>query len=96
MLVVKLVLYYAFFVFWLLLSARFIIELVRAFARDWRPGGGVAVVLETIYTVTDPPVRVARRMIPMVRIGGMGLDLSIMVLLLLAFIGMRVALSLPG
>ena len=47
--------------------------------------------LETIYTVTDPPVRLLRRVIPVVRIGGVGLDLSIMVLLLVVFILMQVA-----
>ena len=79
---VWLVVWYVLFVFWLLLTARIVIELVRAFAREWHPAGGVAVTLETIYTVTDPPVRLFRRIIPMVRIGGLGLDLSIMVLLL--------------
>ncbi|MCP3797750.1 YggT family protein [Allokutzneria sp. A3M-2-11 16] len=88
------VLYYLLFFFWLLLTARVVVELVRAFAREWRPAGGVAVTLETIYTVTDPPVRAARRVIPMVRIGGVGLDLSIMVLLLVVFILMR--LVSPG
>jgi YggT family protein len=71
------VLYYVLFFFWLLL--------VRAFARDWRPAGGVAVSLEAVYTVTDPPVKALRRVIPMVRIGSRGLDLSIMVLLLVVF-----------
>lgn len=84
------VLYYALFFFWLLLTARIVVELVRAFARDWRPAGGVAVSLETVYTVTDPPVKALRRVIPMVRVGRVGLDLSIMVLLLLVFILMRV------
>nr|WP_281361266.1 YggT family protein [Actinopolyspora biskrensis] len=79
------------FFFWLLLIARIVVELVRAFARDWRPGGGVAIVLETIYTVTDPPVRLLRRVIPTVRIGNVGLDLSIMVLLLVVYILMRLA-----
>lgn len=79
------------FAFWLLLTARVVVELVRAFAREWRPVGGVAVTLETIYTVTDPPVRLVRRVIPMVRIGGVGLDLSIMVLLLVVFIAMQLA-----
>jgi YggT family protein len=79
------------FAFWLLLTARVVVELVRAFAREWRPAGGVAVTLETIYTVTDPPVRLVRRVIPMVRIGGVGLDLSIMVLLLVVFIAMQLA-----
>ena len=86
---VRLVLYYLLFAFWLLLTARVVAELVRAFAREWRPAGGVAVTLESIYTVTDPPVRLARRVIPMVRIGGVGLDVSIMVLLLVVFILMR-------
>ena len=83
------VLYYALFFFWLLLTARIVVELVRAFARDWRPAGGVAVSLETVYTVTDPPVRALRRIIPIVRVGRVGLDLSIMVLLLVVFILMR-------
>jgi len=91
---VRLVLYWVLFVFWLFLTARVVVELVRAFAREWRPAGGVAVTLETIYTVTDPPVRLVRRLIPMVRIGGVGLDLSIMVLLLVVFIAMR--LAYPG
>jgi YggT family protein len=86
---VRLVLYYILFAFWLLLTARVVAELVRAFAREWRPAGGVAVTLESIYTVTDPPVRLVRRVIPMVRIGGVGLDVSIMVLLLVVFILMR-------
>lgn len=85
----RLVLYYILFAFWLLLTARVVVELVRAFAREWRPAGGVAVTLESIYTMTDPPVRLARRVIPMVRIGGVGLDVSIMVLLLVVFILMR-------
>jgi YggT family protein len=86
---VRLVLYYVLFAFWLLLVARVVVELVRAFAREWRPAGGVAVTLESIYTVTDPPVKLARRVIPNVRIGGVGLDVSIMVLLVVVFILMR-------
>ncbi|WP_414635508.1 YggT family protein [Actinophytocola sp.] len=85
-----LALWWVLFTFWLLLTARVVVELVRAFAREWRPAGGVAVALESIYTVTDPPVRLVRRLIPMVRIGGVGLDLSIMVLLLVVFILMQV------
>ncbi|KZB85731.1 YggT family protein [Amycolatopsis regifaucium] len=89
-----LVVWYVLFAFWLLLTARIVVELVRAFAREWHPAGGVAVTLETIYTVTDPPVRLFRRIIPTVRIGGVGLDLSIMVLLLVVFFAMQ--LTTPG
>lgn len=91
---VLIVLFYLLFFFWLLLVARIVVELVRMFARDWRPQGRVAIALESIYTVTDPPVRLLRRLIPTVRIGGVGLDLSIMVLLLVVFILMR--LVQPG
>jgi len=91
---VLLAIYWVLFTFWLLLTARVVVELVRTFAREWRPAGGVAVALETIYTVTDPPVRLVRRLIPTVRIGGVGLDLSIMVLLLVVFILMQ--LAYPG
>lgn len=88
------IVYYVLFGFWLLLVARLVVELVRSFAREWRPSGGVAVGLETIYTVTDPPVHFVRRLIPSVRIGGVGLDLSIMVLWLVVFILMQ--LVRPG
>ncbi len=88
---VRLVLYWVLFVFWLFLTARVVVEMVRTFAREWRPAGGVAVTLETVYTVTDPPVRALRRVIPTVRIGGVGLDLSIIVLWLVVIILMRFA-----
>jgi YggT family protein len=78
-------------VFWLLLLARIVAEMVRSFARQWVPVGPSAVALEVIFTVTDPPVKLLRRVIPVVRIGGVGLDLSIMVLLLVVFILMSVA-----
>ena len=78
------------FIFMLVLVARVVVELVRAFARDWRPAGGLAVVLETIYTVTDPPVRLLRKLIPKVRVGGVMLDLSVTVLLLAVWIALQV------
>lgn len=42
-------------------------------------------------SITDPPVTLLRRLIPQLTIGSVRLDLSIMVLLLVAFIGMRLA-----
>ena len=94
-LVIQFVLYYALFFFWLLLMARIVAELVRSFARHWVPAGASAVALEVVFTVTDPPVRLLRRVIPVVRIGAVGLDLSIMVLLLVVFILMSVAQPTP-
>lgn len=82
---------FALFVFWLLLIARVVVEFIRSFSRDWNPKGPTVVILELIMTVTDPPVRLLRRIIPQLTIGAVRFDLSIMVLLLVAFIGMQLA-----
>ncbi|MFE3546699.1 YggT family protein [Nocardia sp. NPDC059177] len=84
------VLYLVLFVFWLLLISRVIVEFIRSFARDWRPTGVVVIILEVIFTVTDPPVKLLRRLIPPVNLGGIRLDLSIMVLLFVVFILMSI------
>jgi YggT family protein len=82
---------FALFLFWLLLIARIVVEFIRSFSRDWQPRGITVVVLEVIMTVTDPPVKLLRRIIPQLTIGAVRLDFSIMVLLLLAFLGMQLA-----
>jgi YggT family protein len=84
---------YALFVFWLLLIARVVIEFVRSFSRDWRPRGATVVILEIVMSVTDPPVKLLRRLIPQLTVGAVRFDLSIMVLLLLAFVGMTMAID---
>ena len=81
------------FTFWLLLIARVVIEWIRSFSRDWRPTGIAVVILEVIMSITDPPVKLLRRLIPQITIGAVRLDLSILVLLLVAFIGMQLAFS---
>nr|WP_296771937.1 YggT family protein [Rhodococcus sp. (in: high G+C Gram-positive bacteria)] len=88
------VLYLILFIFWILLIGRIIVEFIRTFARDWRPSGIVVVLLEAIFTVTDPPVKLLRRLIPPVNLGGIRLDLSIMVLLFGVFILMTVVSGL--
>lgn len=79
------------FIFWLLLIARVVVEFIRSFSRDWRPTGITVVILEIIMSITDPPVKLLRRLIPQLTIGAVRFDLSIMVLLLVAFIGMQLA-----
>ncbi len=90
------VIYVILFIFWLLLIGRIIVEFIRTFAREWKPSGFVVVVLEAIFTVTDPPVKLLRRLIPPLTIGAVRFDLSIMVLLLAAFIGMQLAFRAAG
>ena len=69
-------------VFWLLLLARLVFDLVQAFAREWRPRGPILILLEAIYTVTDPPLRLLRRIIPPLRLGQIQLDLAFLILLI--------------
>jgi YggT family protein len=83
------------FVTWVavvVLLARFIIDWVQMLARSWRPRGFIAVLCEAIYTVTDPPLRAIRGVIPPIRMGGALLDLSPMVLLLAIYIVRTVVL----
>jgi YggT family protein len=75
------ILYYLLFAFWLLLIARIVVEVVRSLARDWHPRGVTAIALEVVFILTDPPVRLLRKLIPRIPIGGIRLDVSIMVLL---------------
>ncbi len=82
---------FALFIFWLLLIARVVVEFIRSFSRDWHPTGVTVVILEIILSITDPPVKLLRRLIPQLTIGAVRFDLSIMVLLLVAFIGMQLA-----
>ena len=63
------------------LIARFVLDWVQMFARQWRPKGAIAVLCEALYSLTDPPLRLVRGVIPVIRIGGAGIDLSPLILL---------------
>jgi YggT family protein len=88
--VVASVLYFALLVFLILLIFRLIMEYVFMYARSYRPTGAVAVALELCYTITDPPLKALRRVIPPLRIGRVSLDLSYIVLFFVVQILMRV------
>ena len=68
--------------FLVLLVIRLVVEWVFVFRRDYRPTGFAAVVLEFVYTVTDPPLRALRRVLPPLRIGNAALDVAFFVLFL--------------
>ncbi|WP_111765056.1 YggT family protein [Nakamurella deserti] len=76
------IVYLVLWAFYMLLIGRLLLEFVRMFARSWMPSGRSAIAVESVYTVTDPPVKALRRLIPMVRIGGFALDLSLIILFL--------------
>jgi len=68
------------------LFIRVILSWVVAVNREWTPHGPLLVISEFVYTVTDPPLRLIRRVVKPLRFGGMALDLSVLVLFLFIFL----------
>jgi YggT family protein len=66
----------------MVLLVRLVFDWVQVFARDWRPRGVVLVVAEAVYTLTDPPLRALRRLIPPLTLGTIRIDLAFLVLML--------------
>jgi YggT family protein len=64
------------------LIGRLVFDFVQVFAREWRPSGFVLVIVEGIYTLTEPPLKVIRRVIPPLRLGQVSLDLGFLILLI--------------
>lgn len=81
-----------FFIMW----ARFVLDLVRTFNRNWRPRGFWLVVVELVYTVTDPPVRFFRRLVPPIRIGQIALDLGWSLAMLVVIVLMTIVSGLSA
>jgi YggT family protein len=73
----------------LVLIGRLVFDIVQMLARDWRPKGIVLVIAEIIYTLTDPPLRALRKVIPPLRLGAVSFDLAFIVL----FIGLQVLIA---
>jgi len=84
-------LYFLFFMYFLVLWGRFIIDLVRGVNRAWRPQGFLLVLVELVYTLTDPPVRFFRRLVPPLRIGPIALDFGFTLTMLCCIVGMSLA-----
>ena len=69
-----------------LLWIRFIVDWVQVFARSWSPSGPLLVVLEVVYSITDPPIKALRRVIPPLRLGQIALDLSFLIVIVSAYL----------
>ena len=73
-------------IFIALLFIRLIVDWIQFFARSWVPRGPVLVVLEAVYSATDPPLRALRKILPPLRLGGVALDLSFLLLLIICIV----------
>ncbi len=65
---------------------RFVVDWVQVFARSWMPRGALLVALEVDYSVTDPPIKALRRVIPPLRLGNFALDLSFIIVMIVAYV----------
>jgi YggT family protein len=86
------VVYLLLLAFLYVLFARFVMGMVMSFGRRWRPGRGSAAALELVWSVTDPPLKALRRVIPPLRLGNVSFDLASLVLLVIVFLLMYLVL----
>lgn len=86
MVIIGLIINFVLWLFLMILFARMILSWVPVLVRDWEPRGAMLVVAEGIYSITDPPLRLLRKVLRPVRIGSMMLDL--------AFIGLAIGVSI--
>jgi YggT family protein len=73
-------------IFLLILFGRMILSWVPVLVRDWQPHGPMLVLAEVVYSITDPPLRLLRKVLRPVRVGSVMLDL--------AFIGLAILVSI--
>ncbi len=91
MVVVSNILYSLFLLYFFVLWGRFILDLVRGVNRSWRPHGFALVLVEAVYTVTDPPLKFFRRMLPPLSIGPIAFDFGWSLTMLCCIVGMWLA-----
>lgn len=90
---VLVVVYWALWVFFLVLIARFVLSLIMMFAPQWHPKGPLLLLFEAVYSVTDPLLRPLRRILPPIGAGGIRIDLSMLMLFVLVSLAMSISRS---
>lgn len=68
------------------LWARLIIEWIKIFKPGFRPRGFGLLILELVFTLTDPPIKFFRKILPPIRLGNVMLDLGWMITMLACLI----------
>ena len=81
--IIRSILYFIVLIFFIILIGRLILDWIQVFARDWRPRGVVLVLAEAVYSVTDPPLKALRRVLPPLTIGQVQIDLAFIVIFLI-------------
>ncbi len=86
------IIYQVLWLYLMLMIGRLVFDYVQMFARTWRPSGFMLVLVELIYSLTDPPLKFIRRFVPPLRIGSVSLDISFLIVI----IGIQIAMSLAA
>lgn len=84
------ILYVALAIFLGLMFVRLVVDWVQVFARSWEPKGPLLVVLEGVYSATDPPIKAVGRYVPPLRLGQVALDLSFMIVFVVCWLLMSI------
>jgi len=80
--IVKSALIFVLNLFFAALICRLVLDWIQVLAREWRPRGPVLLFAEAVYTVTDPPLKFLRRLVPPLSLGAVRLDMAFLVLIL--------------
>ena len=80
--------------YWLVLIARLVLDFVQIFARSWQPRGFLLIIAEAVYSITDPPIKAVRRIVPPIRLGSIQFDLAFLIVFILVQILIGVFRSL--
>lgn len=78
----------------LVLIARLVLDYIPLFNREWRPKGFGLVAAEYVYTITDPPIRFFRKLLPPLRIGTISLDFGFTLTMISVLILMSIVRAL--
>ncbi|QTH59075.1 YggT family protein [Corynebacterium hindlerae] len=77
-----------------LLIVRIVIEMIQSFSRQFRPPRWFALIAEPIFMVTDPPVKAVRKLVPPIQMGGVAMDVSILLLFLIIQVLLFIVLTI--
>ncbi|PKQ25725.1 MAG: YggT family protein [Actinobacteria bacterium HGW-Actinobacteria-4] len=81
---------FALFIFIVLLIGRMVVNILMSLSADWRPTGAMLVIVEAMLTITDPPIKALRKVVPPLSIGAVRLDLAFMIVFFSCWIAMNV------
>ncbi|MGR4009607.1 YggT family protein [Leucobacter sp. 1207-22] len=77
----------------LFLWARLIIDWVVVLNPRFRPRGIVAVLVEFVFSMTDPPLKAIRKVLPPIRLGQVSIDMGWMIAMFVCWIALGI---IPG